>query len=35
MSIHMQENPEIIKTKLLAYLKYNNKGQNTDLGSIY
>ena len=35
ISIHMQENPEIIKAKLLAYLKYNNKTQIPELGSIY
>ncbi len=35
ISIHMQENPEIIKAKLQSYLKYNNKGQLEELGSIY
>ena len=35
ISIHMQENPEIIKAKLLAYLKHNNKAQISELGSIY
>lgn len=35
ISIHMQENPEIIKAKLLAYLKYQNKGQIAQIGSIY
>lgn len=35
ISIHMQENPEIIKAKLQAYLKYNNKQQLEEIGSIY
>ncbi len=35
ISIHMQENPEVIKAKLLAYLKYNNKSHITEIGSVY
>lgn len=35
ISIHMQENPEIIKAKLQAYLKYHNKGLIEQIGSIY
>lgn len=35
ISIHMQENPEIIKAKLLAYLKYHNQALIKQIGSIY